>query len=153
MKGMRKRKGNSLLAKITIFILTFFTVIIITSVVFRFSTRSENLPGEYSISYVRVEVLNGCGVNDLAYKISLFLREKGYDVVEISDVKGGNVERTIVIERVDKSMKNAKILGKVINCQRITAMIDSTLFLEVTLLLGKDYKKYFSKKVLERNIY
>lgn len=150
---MRKRKSNNLFARITILFLTFFVLFVVTSMVFRFSKKTRRVPGEASTMYTRIEVLNGCGVDNLAYKVSLFLREKGFDVVEISDVKEPNVERTIVIERVDKNMKNAKVLGKIIKCSNITAMIDSTLFLEVTLLLGKDYKKYFVKKVLERKIY
>jgi len=92
-------------------------------------------------------------VNNLAYRVSLFLREKGFDVVDISDVKDEPVEKTIVIDRVAKDMRNAKRLAKVINCPNVTVMIDSTLFLETTIILGKDYKKYFSKKILERKIY
>jgi len=102
---------------------------------------------------MRVEVINGCGVNELAYKVSFFLREKGFDVVDISNVTGSKVERTIIIERVDKGMKNAKVLGRAIGCSNMTTMLDSTLFLEATLLLGKDYEGYFNKEVLEKRVY
>lgn len=152
---MRKQKSkkNNLLARITVFILTLSVLLIATSMIFRFSSKTKKYPGKANIPYIRVEVLNGCGVDNLAYKVSLFLREKGFDVVEISDVKGQKVERTIVIERLDKNMSNAKRLANVIKCSNITAMLDSTLFLETTLLLGKDYKKYFPKKILERKTY
>ena len=143
----RKRKGKekptSLLVRICIFFLTILILVVITSMVFRFSKRSKKYQDNVKMAYTRVEVLNGCGVDNLAYKVSLYLREKGFDVVEISNVKESKVERTIIIERIDKGMKNAKVLGKVIHCNNMTAMIDSTLFLEVTLLLGEDYKKYF----------
>lgn len=152
-KSKRKRRSKNLLARITIFLLTFFVLFIAVSTVVRFSKKIKQIPGETGIAYTRVEVLNGCGVDNLAYKVTLFLREEGFDVVEISNVKGENVERTIIIERVDKNMKNAKLLGKIMKCSNITTMIDSTLFLEVTLLLGNDYNKYFSKKVLDRKIF
>ncbi|TES93821.1 MAG: LytR family transcriptional regulator [Candidatus Cloacimonadota bacterium] len=152
-KSKRKRRSKNLLARITIFILTFFVLFIAVSTVVRFLKKTKQIPGETGIVYTRVEVLNGCGVDNLAYKVTLFLREEGFDVVEISNVKGEDVERTIIIERVDKNMKNAKLLGKIMKCSNITTMIDSTLFLEVTLLLGNDYNKYFSKKVLDRKIF
>ncbi len=110
-------------------------------------------PEELPTPYTRVEVLNGCGVDNLAYKVALYLREEGFDVVEIANVKETGVERTVIIERVDNKMRNAKLLGRVIHCANMQAMIDSTLFLEVSLLLGKDYEKYFSKKILEKKIY
>ena len=152
-KSKRKRRSKNLLARITIFILTFFVLFIAVSTVVRFLKKTKQIPGEAGIAYTRIEVLNGCGVDNLAYKVTLFLREEGFDVVEISNVKGENVERTIIIERVDKNMKNAKLLGKIMKCSNITTIIDSTLFLEVTLLLGNDYNKYFSKKVLDRKIF
>ncbi len=154
-KTSKKRKGKSesLYARILIIVLTFLVLIIVASMTFRFSERRKSFPGNAPIPYTRVEVLNGCGVDNLAYKVSLFLREKGFDVVEISNVREGDVERTIVIERMNTGMRNAKLLGKMIHCSNMTTMIDSTLFVEATLLLGKDYSKYFSKKVLEREIY
>ncbi|MCK4575114.1 LytR C-terminal domain-containing protein [candidate division WOR-3 bacterium] len=152
-KSSNRNKNSNLFVRITIFILTFLLLSILASMILRFAKKEKRLPYNVSVEYPRVEVLNGCGVDNLAYKVSMFLREKGFDVVEISNVKESNVERTIIIERVDKNMKNAKILRKIVNCPNMTTMIDSTLFLEVTLLLGKDYKKYFTKRVLERKIY
>ena len=149
----KTKKTNSLFAKIVIVILTLFLVAIIISITLRTIKTLNQFPGDETIPYTRVQVLNGCGVNNLAYRVSLFLREKGFDVVDISDVKDEPVEKTIVIDRVAKDMRNAKRLAKVINCPNVTVMIDSTLFLETTIILGKDYKKYFSKKILERKIY
>lgn len=156
MKQRKKKKdkqATSLFARVSIVILTMVILLLITSMVFRFSKRRRVFPEDIPVPYTRVEVLNGCGVDNLAYKVALYLREEGFDVVEIGNVTGTSVERTIIIERVDKKMKNAKLLGRVIRCTNMQAMVDSTLFLEVSLLLGKDYEKYFTKKVLERKIY
>jgi hypothetical protein len=153
----KKKKGTkqrtSLLARIAIVFLTVVILLIITSMVFRFSKRRRLFPEDIAVPYTRIEVLNGCGVDNLAYKVALYLREEGFDVVEIGNVKEAGVERTIIIERVDKRMGNAKLVGRVIHCTNMQAMIDSTLFLEVSLLLGKDYEKYFPRKVLDRKIY
>jgi hypothetical protein len=152
-KKGKKEKPSGLLTRISILFLTALILVIVTSMVFRFTMRSEKYQDNVKMAYTRVEVLNGCGVDNLAYKVSLYLREKGFDVVEIANVKETKVERTIIIERIDKGMKNARVLGKAIRCSNMTTMIDSTLLLEVTLILGEDYGKYFPRKVLEKKIY
>ena len=152
-KGKKREKSPGLLARVSIFVLTLLILVIVTSMVFRFSKKSGKYQDNVRMAYTRVEVLNGCGVDNLAYKVSLYLREKGFDVVEIANVKDSKVERTIIIERIDKDMKNAKILGKAIHCNNMTTMIDSTLLLEVTLILGEDYGKFFPEKVLKKKVY
>jgi len=150
----RKEKSNSVFfVRTVIFILTLIIVAFIASVAFKFLKKAKRIPGDEGIPYTRIEVINGCGVNNLAYKVSLYLREQGFDVVEITNAKQSDVERTVIIERVDEGMKNAKLLGKFINCSNTTTVIDSSLFLEVTLLLGKDYTKFFKKDVLEKKLF
>jgi hypothetical protein len=152
-KIKRENKDGGVVTRITIFVLTLLFIVLVASTAFRFSKVLKNFTGERALQYTRVEVLNGCGVDNLAYRVSLYLREKGFDVVEISNVAGPKMERTIIIERVDGGMKNAKRLGEAINCSNMSTMIDSTLFLEATLILGEDYQKFFSKEVLEKEIF
>jgi len=94
-------------------------------------------------SNLRVEVLNGCGVNRLALKVTNLLRERGFNVVTIGDTNNQYFEETVVIERRDKDMKNAKYFAKRIGCKNIGKDIDSALYLEITVIIGKDYKKLF----------
>lgn len=152
-KTKKEKKDGGVVTRITIFVLTILFILLVASTAFRFSKAMKNFASDREVKYTRVEVLNGCGVDDLAYRVSLYLREKGFDVVEISNVAGPKMERTIIIERVDKGMRNAKRLGAAINCKNMSTMIDSTLFLEASLILGEDYQKFFSKRVLEKEIF
>jgi hypothetical protein len=93
-------------------------------------------------SNMRVEVLNGCGVNRLAIKVSDILREKGFNVVKIGDTERSYSE-SVVIERADESMKNVKYFAKRIGCKNIGKDIDPSLYIDVTLIVGADYKKLF----------
>jgi hypothetical protein len=93
-------------------------------------------------SNMRVEVLNGCGVNRLAIKVSDILREKGFNVVKIGDTERSYSE-SVVIERADESMKNVKYFAKRISCKNIGKDIDPSLYIDVTLIVGADYKKLF----------
>jgi len=93
---------------------------------------------------IKVEVLNGCGVNGLARRVSDFLRTEGFDVV---NGNGGNAEsfgfvESIVVDRVgdiSKAEKVAKVLG-VGNCLRQVDM-DPYRIEEVTVIIGRDYRK------------
>jgi len=94
-------------------------------------------------SNVRVEVLNGCGVNRLAIRVSNVLRREGFNVVKIGNTETQNFQETIAIERSDEDMKNVKYFAKRIGCKNIGKDIDPALYLEVSLIIGTDYKKIF----------
>ncbi len=94
-------------------------------------------------SNVRVEVLNGCGVNRLAIRVTNSLRKNGFNVVKIGNTETQNFQETVVIERSEENMKNAKYFAKRIGCKNIGKDIDPALYLEVSLIIGKDYKKIF----------
>lgn len=92
---------------------------------------------------LRVEVLNGCGVDDLALIVSDELRKMGFDVVEIGDAESYDFEKTVIIDRTDPKLRNARRLGRIIGCSCLGKDIDSLLYIDVTVLLGKDYLRYF----------
>ncbi len=93
-------------------------------------------------SNLRVEVLNGCGVNRLAIKVSDILREKGFNVVKIGDAEKKFPE-TVVVERANEDMKNGKYFAKRIGCKNIGKDVDPALYIDVTVIIGEDYKKLF----------
>jgi hypothetical protein len=93
-------------------------------------------------SNMRVEVLNGCNVNRLAIKVSDILREKGFNVVKIGNTEASYKE-TLVIERAEEDMENGKYFARRIGCKNIGKDVDPALYLDVTLILGEDYKKIF----------
>uniref|UniRef100_A0A7C4XAW4 LytR family transcriptional regulator n=1 Tax=candidate division WOR-3 bacterium TaxID=2052148 RepID=A0A7C4XAW4_UNCW3 len=94
-------------------------------------------------SNMRIEVLNGCGVNRLAIKVTEILREKGFNVVKIGDLKDKVFTETVVIEREREDNANARYFAKRIHCKNIGSDIDPALYLDVTLIIGADYKKLF----------
>uniref|UniRef100_A0A7C6AF01 LytR family transcriptional regulator n=1 Tax=candidate division WOR-3 bacterium TaxID=2052148 RepID=A0A7C6AF01_UNCW3 len=93
-------------------------------------------------SNIRVEVLNGCGVNRLAIKVSDILREKGFNVVKIGDTDRNYLE-TVVVERADTNMTNGKYFARRIGCKNIGKDVDPALYIDVTIIIGEDYKKLF----------
>ena len=92
---------------------------------------------------IRVEVLNGCGVNRLAVKVTNILRKRGFNVVNIGNTESQTFAETVVIERNDENKRNAEYLAKQIGVKNIGSDIDPALYLEVTVIVGKDYREIF----------
>ena len=133
-----KSSGKALLY-ILLIILTAFLV----SIVFMY-TREDPKEVRKRNSNIRVEVLNGCGENRLAIKVANKLRRMGFNVVKIGNATRDDFMETVVIERSHGKLENAKYFGKQIGCKNIGQDIDSALHLEVSLILGQDYPKYFT---------
>jgi len=93
-------------------------------------------------SSVRVEVLNAAGVPNLARNVTLWLRRQGFDVVYYGSARE-KLDKTVIVERSDENMKNARLLGDLIGCHEIIKEIDPDRLLEVSLILGKDWQSYF----------
>ncbi len=92
-------------------------------------------PGER----VRVEVLNAAGVPGLARVATRTLRERGFDVVYFGNARGFSPESTLVIDRVGRE-ETAREVAAALEVERVSSRPDSTLLLEVTVVIGRDWK-------------
>jgi len=98
---------------------------------------------EYSRFHdIRVEVINAAGAPGLARKVTFLLRKRGFDVVYYGNSRE-KLAHTVIVERVDSTLQNATALGGVIGCNNIMLDYDPDKLLEVSLLLGRDYSKFF----------
>jgi len=91
-----------------------------------------------SETVIQVSILNGSGKNGLAKKATLFLRRRGYDVVETGNTD--SVRYSAIIDYVGdtvSAMRVARAIG--LDKQHIRVEIDSSLFLRCAIVLGKDY--------------
>lgn len=94
-------------------------------------------------SNIRVEVLNGCGVNRLALKVTNILRKQGFNVIKIGNTETQDFQNTVIIERSDETLKHAEYMSERIGCKNIGEDIDPGLYLEVTIIIGEDYEEIF----------
>ncbi|MCB9206199.1 MAG: LytR C-terminal domain-containing protein [Ignavibacteriales bacterium] len=102
---------------------------------------------EVAAEIIQLDVLNGCGVSGVADRFTDFLRAHDFDVVELGNytVKGKinyNVDETFVIDRIGNkanAIKVAEALG--IEQVKIIQQINENYFLDVSLVIGKDYYK------------
>lgn len=92
-------------------------------------------------SVIRVEVLNGSGVAGLAAKVTNHLRKKGFDVISTGNADSFGYKITIIQDRTgetENARKVADVLG--LTDKNIVEQKNPDLYLEVTVIIGKDYK-------------
>ena len=101
------------------------------------------------VNPIRVEVLNGCRVAGLARRTADFLRNKAYDVRDFKNAPGREVypKTTIFVRCGDRELgeKLAKTISlppEMVKMEPDSKLVD----IDVSLLLGKDYKQYVLPK-------
>lgn len=92
---------------------------------------------------LKVEVLNGCGIDGLAKTLTSYLREKNIDVVYFGDFESWQLSETLVIDRKDPSLANAKVIGKIIGVKenRMFPQLSPQRQLDVSIIIGKNYSE------------
>lgn len=88
---------------------------------------------------IQLNVLNASGESGIASKTRNHLRQLGFDVVEIGNYESV-IDSTIIIDRLGDRLSAFK-LSKAVGLEenKIQTVIDSTLYLRATLVLGKDF--------------
>ena len=140
LKGLPIEMNSS--GKALLYILLLILTAFLVSMIFMY-TREDPEEIRKRNSNIRVEVLNGCGENRLAIKVANILRRNGFNVLKIGNATEQDFLHTVVIERSTDDLTNAKYFAKRIGCGNIGKDIDSALHLEVTLILGHDYREFF----------
>jgi hypothetical protein len=90
---------------------------------------------------IQIDVLNGCGVPGAATGVRDYLRARGYDVVELRNYKSFDVDESLVVDRTGESQAAEKVayaLG--IRRARIVRQINPDYFVDVSVIIGKDFK-------------
>ena len=107
---------------------------------------AKNVYVEHPNQNIEVEVLNGCGVPSLAAKTTDFLRSKNFDVVFSGDAKNQLYQHTMILQRNEKIESLKKIADsfglELDDSKHIIIVPDESLCLDVTVILGSDYRKF-----------
>jgi len=118
------------------------------------SPKSSIVPPEVTekrTGPIQIEVLNGCGVPKIADRFTVFLREKGFDVVKTANYDNFNVLKTLVIDRKGNA-KNAARVAEVIGLKKSEVIQEShdMYMVDATVVLGRDFRSLSSWKSLEK---
>lgn len=114
-------------------------VLILTAIFSNGQSESEVLLND-KLHTIQLDVMNGTGETKLAQRLTDFLRGRGFDVVEMGNY-AGDLENTLVIDRTGRreaAVRVARSLG--VPEEKVIQKIDSTLYLDVSVYIGKDYR-------------
>lgn len=111
------------------------------SVVRRLSPKRVHKPIDRGS--IQIQVLNGSGVDKQGKRAANFLRSLGFDVLEFRDATG-LFDKTRIYEHTDKERRNGREVARALKYRdRVGLELDSLLYLDVTVIVGKDYKRFF----------
>lgn len=91
---------------------------------------------------IQIEVMNGTDINGLAATLTSYIRLRDFDVLDIGNWKSNDVETSFIYDRLGNrkaSLNVAYALG--ISDSLVFTEIDSSYFLNCTVVIGKDYRK------------
>jgi hypothetical protein len=87
---------------------------------------------------IRVQVLNGTKTRGLARRATMFLRDRGFDVVETGTVTDSR-DSTLVVDlsgHPDWAQRVAKIMGHA----KVESRPDSSRYLDISVVLGPTWR-------------
>ena len=91
---------------------------------------------------IRVEVLNGAGISGLAGRVTDRLRAAGFDVVYYGNASGElDRDSTTILDRAGNQAA-IDALSNAIDVERIESAIDTSLYLEATLIVAEDFENF-----------
>ena len=99
----------------------------------------ENERNNQEEKAIQVSILNACGVSGLAAKTREYLRQRGFDVVEITNYPEV-LNKSVICDRLgnpDTAGQVAYAMG--ISDSLIISKIDSGLFVNASIIIGNDF--------------
>jgi len=97
-------------------------------------------PLDPAVEIVQVQVSNGTVVEGLAGRMREYLREQGFDVLDVGNARTREVPQTVVLDRVGNralALRVARALG--LPDERVREELSTSLMLDVTVLIGADF--------------
>jgi hypothetical protein len=103
-------------------------------------TSSSQITRQPSNQTLQIDVQNGTGVQGLGNKFMEYLREKGFDVVEMGNFSTSDIKTSMVIDRAG-NMKNAGLVARTLGISEkyVIQQVNKNYFLDATVVIGRDY--------------
>lgn len=132
---------NGILVVLSVVVLFLGYALVTRFVTPRVDPVREDNPAQLVGEIIQVDVRNGCGVAGVAAETTMYLRRRGFDVVEVGDYTSFEEEHSKVIDRVGdlaSAKKVASALG--IPESRVVQEIRREYYLDASVVIGKDYE-------------
>ena len=94
-------------------------------------------------SDIKIEILNGTGMKDVATKVKKQLEKKGYEVKEPTTTT--NTSKTTIINKTDVDAKFTNNIKEVLGVGNISTSSVSSSKVDITIIIGTDYNEQNKK--------
>ena len=138
---------TNLILNITIFVLAAIVIYLLFVLFVNVSGGNTNNERQNTVKedfkpneIIQAEVLNGCGISGIADIFKDYLRAKNVDIVSTGNYINFDVRNSFIIDRIGnrkKALYIANLLG--IDKKNVITRINRDYFLDLTIVLGKDY--------------
>jgi len=95
----------------------------------------------YPKGVIRVELLNGTNISDLAYTLTKIMRTEGFDVAEFGNAPSMKYPKTLIIDRTGKEEEKIRILKAYFGTEEAFVLYDDRREMEkidATIIIGED---------------
>lgn len=108
----------------------------------RWFGRDEAVPQVPSDDHVQVDVRNGCGEPGLAARMAIYLRDRGFDVVEAGNYERSGIADSFVMDRVGNTPAAERVAHAVgLGPEAVRLQLLDEYLLDATLVVGCDYRR------------
>ena len=109
--------------------------------------RQISAPAEVEeavVSPLKIEVLNGCGVQGVARQWADHLHAAGFDPVTVTNYTSDNVPRTIIYDRGSNARRNGLDVAKALGLPEdyVAYQQSDKRLVAVTVIIGQDYDQF-----------
>ena len=115
--------------------------VVISSAYFSPAERSDAAVIDASAFEIQVEVLNGCGERGIGQLAMRYLRERGFDVVNIDNADHFDYRESVVLDRrgTNGPSEAARAVGNALGTQHVLLQRNEDRLVDVSVVIGRDY--------------
>lgn len=139
MKPPKIKLSTKLVIVISILCLFTISVVVITK---RSSQEDVAVEQDVTLLPIRIKVLNGCGFNGLARKVSNSLNRDIVDVLDVGNTLHAIYNKSIIVVKTENE-DDLKRLQKYTGINRFVYATNKFSDADFIIILGHDYEKYF----------
>jgi LytR cell envelope-related transcriptional attenuator len=90
---------------------------------------------------IRIELLNGSGRAGLAGELASYLRDGGFDVLEVSNADRSDYRSTLVVNRTE-SPESGRIVAEYLGTRHLIQQVGTQEMIDVTVIVGRDARRW-----------
>ncbi len=90
---------------------------------------------------IRIQLWNGSGRAGLAAELASYLRDGGFDVLEVSNADRSDYRSTLVVNRTENEQP-AKAVADYLGTSHVIQQAGSQEMIDVTVIVGRDARRW-----------